>query len=104
MLNEANTCAWLSAWMSQHWPEVYAAVLAGIISGLRVVYRRASLRRIVVEASLCAALALAASSGLALLDIPDSAAPFVGGVVGLLGVEATRAMALRLLGKQVGPP
>lgn len=104
MLNKANTCTWLLAWVGQHWPAVYAALLAGTISGLRVTYRRGSLRRTLVEALLCGALALAASSGLALLDIADSAAPFVGGLVGLLGVEAIRTLTLRLLGKHVGPP
>ncbi|WP_426149634.1 phage holin, lambda family [Pseudomonas sp. DC3000-4b1] len=104
MPDKANTCACLSAWVGQHWPIVYAALLAGTISALRVIYRQGSLRRTLVEALLCAALTLAASSGLALLDIADSAAPFVGGLVGLLGVEAIRALTLRLLGRHVGPP
>ena len=59
------------------------------------------LRRMLIEAPLCGTLALAASHGLALLGIPTSTAPFFGGVIGLLGVEGTRAAAKRFFNRKV---
>ncbi|MFP3519615.1 phage holin family protein, partial [Pseudomonas sp. SIMBA_077] len=50
---------------------------------------------------LCGALALAGSHGLALLGIPASTAPFFGGVIGLLGVEGTRAAARKFFNRKV---
>ncbi|MNL25792.1 Phage holin family (Lysis protein S) [compost metagenome] len=55
----------------------------------------------VIEAPLCGALALAVSHGLSLVGIPPSTAPFFGGVIGLLGVEGTRAAAKRLFTRKV---
>ncbi|WP_263264887.1 phage holin, lambda family [Pseudomonas sp. RIT-PI-S] len=102
MPDKPETWAWLSAWLQQHWPPVYAGLLAGVIAGLRVIYGGGTWRRVILEALLCGALALAGSSGLEMLGIANSAGPFFGGVIGLLGVEAARVLALRLFaGKAV---
>lgn len=81
------------AWLEQNWPTLYAGLLALIIAALRVIYGGGTLRRMAIEAPLCGALALAASHGLPLLGMPASTAPFFGGIIGLLGVEGTRAAA-----------
>jgi lambda family phage holin len=81
------------AWLEQHWPTLYAGLLALIIAALRIIYGGGTLRRMAIEAPLCGALALAASHGLPLLGISATSAPFFGGIIGLLGVEGTRAAA-----------
>ena len=93
MPERPETWAWLAAWLEQHWPALYAGVLALIVAALRTIYSGGSKRRVAIEAPLCGALALTASHGLSLIGIPLSAAPFFGGVIGLLGVEGTRAAA-----------
>jgi lambda family phage holin len=100
MPDKPETWAWLAAWLQQHWPTVYAGLLAGVIAALRVVYGGGSWRRTLLESLLCGAIALAGSSGLEMLGIVNSAAPFFGGMIGLLGVEAVRALALRFFIRQ----
>jgi lambda family phage holin len=101
MPERPDTWAWLAAWLEQNWPTMYAGILALIIAALRIMYGGGTLRRMAVEAPLCGTLALAASHGLALLGIPASTAPFFGGVIGLLGVEGTRAAAKKLFIRKV---
>jgi len=101
MPDRPDTWAWLAAWLEQNWPTLYAGILALIIAALRIMYGGGTLRRMVIEAPLCGTLALAASHGLALLGIPTSTAPFFGGVIGLLGVEGTRAAAKKFFNRKV---
>jgi lambda family phage holin len=101
MPERPETWAWLAAWLEQHWFMFYTGLLALVIAALRVIYGGGSWRRMAIEAPLCGALALSASHGLALLGIPESAAPFFGGVIGLLGVEGTRAAAKKVFNLKV---
>ncbi|NNG61718.1 phage holin, lambda family [Pseudomonas fragi] len=71
---------------------------------MRVMYSGGTLRRVLIEAPLCGALALTASHGLGLIGIPITAAPFFGGVIGLLGVEGTRAAARKFFIRKVEQP
>lgn len=93
MPDRPDTLAWFATWLEHNWPALYAGCLAIIIAALRVIYGGGSWRRMAIEAPLCGALALSASHGLSLVGIPLTAAPFFGGVIGLLGVEFTRATA-----------
>ncbi|WP_070415267.1 phage holin, lambda family [Pseudomonas lundensis] len=93
MPDRPETWAWFMTWLEHNWPGLYAGCLAVVIAALRVMYGGGGIRRMAVEAPLCGALALSASHGLSLIGIPISAAPFFGGVIGLLGVEFTRATA-----------
>ncbi|BAU74395.1 phage holin, lambda family [Metapseudomonas furukawaii] len=95
--------AWFATWLEEHWPAVYAALLGTVIAGLRVLYGGGGLRQVGLEAPLCGAITLSASAGLQLIAIPASAAPFFGGVIGLLGVEGVRAIARRHLHQNGGP-
>ncbi|WP_019409499.1 MULTISPECIES: phage holin, lambda family [Pseudomonas] len=104
MPDRPETWAWLAAWLEQHWPTFYAGFLALIIAALRIMYGGGTLRRMLIEAPLCGTLALAASHGLALLGIATSAAPFFGGVIGLLGVEGTRAAAKKFFTRKAEQP
>ncbi|WP_434771147.1 phage holin, lambda family [Pseudomonas entomophila] len=101
MPERPDTWAWLLAWLEHNWPSLYAGLLAVVIAALRIMYGGGTWRRIAIEAPLCGALALAASHGLSLLGIPTATAPFFGGVIGLLGVEGTRALAKRFLHNKV---
>lgn len=101
MPDRPDTWAWLAAWFEQNWPAIYSGLLAVVIASLRVIYGGGTVRRMVIEAPLCGALALSASHGLSLLGIPASTAPFFGGVIGLLGVEGTRAAAKKIFNRKV---
>jgi lambda family phage holin len=104
MPEKPDDWAWLAAWLEQHWAALQAAVLAGVIAGLRVIYGGGRWRRMTLEILLCSAIALACSSGLELLGTASSAAPFLGGMIGLLGMKAVRALALRFLVRKAGTP
>ncbi|MBH3358465.1 phage holin, lambda family [Pseudomonas sp. BYT-1] len=95
MIDRPEAWAWLERWLQDNWPGLYAGLLALIIAALRVIYGGGSLRRMLIEAPLCGALALAASHGLSLIGVPSETAPFFGGVIGLLGVEGIRAAVIK---------
>ncbi|MEK2611128.1 phage holin, lambda family [Pseudomonas shirazensis] len=102
MPDRPETWAWFMTWLEHNWPGLYAGGLAVVIAALRVIYGGGGIRRMAVEAPLCGALALSASHGLSLIGIPISAAPFFGGVIGLLGVEFTRATAKKFFTRKEG--
>ncbi|PYB93584.1 phage holin, lambda family [Pseudomonas fulva] len=93
MPDRQETWAFLATWFESNWPGLYSALLAALIAALRVIYGGGKLRQLFSEAPLCGAVALSASHGLSLIGIPLSAAPFFGGLIGLLGVECVRAAA-----------
>lgn len=96
MHHEPHDWAWLAAWLEQNWLALYAGLLAGIIAALRVIYAEGTWRHMFTETLLCGVLGLASSYGLELLGIDNSSAPFFGGMIGLLGVKAIRAIVLRV--------
>lgn len=100
MPDRPETWAFLATWLENNWPGLYAGLLAVLIAALRVVYGGGSFRQLIVEAPLCGALALSVSHGLSLIGIPLSAAPFFGGVIGLLGVEFVRATAKKVFNRK----
>ncbi|WP_311968592.1 phage holin, lambda family [Pseudomonas baltica] len=101
MPDKPDTWAWFASWLEQNWPGIYAGGLAAFIAMLRVMYGGGNWRRFALEAPLCGALAMAACSGLSLLGIPSTTGPFFGGVIGLLGVEGTRALASQFFNRKV---
>lgn len=101
MPDKPDTWAWLAAWLELNWPAFYAGGLACAIAALRIIYGGGTWRRVFLEAPLCGALALSASHGLWLLGIPPTTGPFFGGVIGLLGVEGTRALAKQFFNRKV---
>ncbi|WP_225775915.1 phage holin, lambda family [Pseudomonas sp. Marseille-Q5115] len=101
MPDKPETWAWFATWLEHNWPALYAAGLAFGIAAMRIFYGGGNWRRVVLEAPLCGAIALGACSGLDLVGIPTTTAPFFGGVIGLLGVEGVRAMAERFLERKV---
>ncbi|MGR6474436.1 phage holin, lambda family [Pseudomonas juntendi] len=102
MPDRPETWAFLATWLENNWPGLYAGLLAALIAALRVVYGGGKLRQLVIEAPLCGFVALSASHGLSLIGIPLSAAPFFGGLIGLLGIEFVRAAAKKTFTRKEG--
>lgn len=90
MPDRPETWAWLSAWLQENFPVLYAAMLAAAIAAARLLHGGSTWRRIGLEALICGLITLAASHGLALFGIPVSAAPLFGGAIGLIGAEGIR--------------
>lgn len=80
-------------------PEARAAIMALVISVLRIVYDRKESRwqRILLESLLCGALAWGISSGLSFFNLDSGLSVFTGAVIGFFGVEFVRARAQRYI-------
>jgi lambda family phage holin len=97
-MSDRNTDQWSSlvALFQQHSPLLYGAIASIILAFLRQIYEgEHPWRRMTLEAVLCGALSVVLVSGLHWFSVPQSAATFVGGMVGFLGVEKVRWLALR---------
>ena len=97
MPSSKDPTAWaiVLAWITQNVPVIYGTGLSVLISALRIVYRGGSRKAVLLESVLCGGITLAMLSGLSLLGLPQEAAAFVGGMVGLLGVDKVRRLAER---------
>lgn len=93
--------ALILAWLSQHAPILYATSLSISISGLRIMYRGGTRKAVLLECFLCGCITLAMLSGLNLIGLPEAAGAFVGGMVGLLGVDKVRALAERFAASKI---
>ncbi|WP_404836473.1 phage holin, lambda family [Aeromonas media] len=101
MPNKDTTLATvLLAWLMENWPAVYGALLALAIAFLRITYTGGRGRRRLIESLLCGLITLAAATGIHLLGIPQEATPFLGGVVGLLGIDIIRDRAALMFSKK----
>ncbi|WP_083208079.1 phage holin, lambda family [Pseudomonas sp. 31 R 17] len=83
------------AWFLQYSPVVFATGLSVLISALRIIYRGGTKKAMFLESVLCGCITLAMLSGLSLFGLPQAAAAFVGGMIGLLGVDKIRNLAER---------
>lgn len=83
------------AWLLENGSAIYGALLALAIAFLRITYHGGRGQRRLIEALLCGLITLAVDTGVRLLGIPDDATPFIGGMVGLLGVDTLRSLAER---------
>ncbi|AKX51713.1 holin [Thiopseudomonas alkaliphila] len=101
MPDKPDSWAWLSTLLETYWPAIYTAGLAGLIAAFRIIYEGGKLRQVLIEAPFLGLAALMFSHGVALLGINQDVAPFFGGMVGFIGVESTRELALRMLNKGV---
>ena len=92
----------------QAWPQVSGIVLAVALCYGRLIYDTGERRaHWWIEPILCGLITWAATAGITLIMevwlpnsavSPESLAPFIGGVVGLLGVKKIRALALKKMG------
>ncbi|MCK9468221.1 MAG: phage holin, lambda family [Porticoccaceae bacterium] len=88
----------VSAWLTLHAPVIYGACMSVVIAMLRVIYSGGGVRQQLLEGTMCGAMTLAVVGGFDLFGLPQSAAVFVGGVLGFLGVEQVRHLAAKFIG------
>lgn len=93
---------WAALWVALSNPLWQGAIMAILISCLRVLYdaKETSKRRIVFEALICGGLALSASSVIEWMAWPSSLSVAAGGTIGFLGVTAIREMVTRFIGRK----
>lgn len=85
----------LFAWLSVHAPSVYAFLLSVTIAVVRVIYGGGTRRQMVLEGVMCGLATLTVVPLLQVLGLPESMATFAGGLVGFIGVEKLRDIAIR---------
>ncbi|WP_423831465.1 phage holin, lambda family [Stutzerimonas stutzeri] len=100
MPDRPETWAWLAAWLEANFPALYAGALAMLIAVWRIIYSGGKLRQLALEAPLCGLLGIGVSYGPALIGAPQEAGVFLACMVGLFGVEASRAAAKRVIIKK----
>lgn len=100
MPDRPETWAWLAAWLEANFPALYAGALAMLIAVWRIIYSGGKLRQLALEAPLCGLLGVGVSYGPALIGAPQEAGVFLACMVGLFGVEASRAAAKKVIIKK----
>ena len=100
MPDRPETWLWLSAWLEANVPALYAGALAMLIAVWRIIYSGGKLRQLALEAPLCGLLGVGVSYGPALIGAPQQAGVFLACMVGLFGVEASRAAAKKIIIKK----
>lgn len=100
MPDRPETWAWLATWLEANFPALYAGALAMLIAGWRIIYGGGKLRQLALEAPLCGLLGIGVSYGPALIGAPQEAGVFLACMVGLFGVEASRAAAKKVIIKK----
>lgn len=101
MPDRPETWAWFAAWLEQNFPAMYAGGLALMVAVWRIIYTGGRMRQLFLEAPLCGLLGVGVHYGAAFIGAPPSAGTFFACVVGLLGVETSRAVAARAIEKKV---
>jgi lambda family phage holin len=93
---------WVKAWLILSDPLWQGAIMATVISGLRVLYeaKETSKRRIILEALICGGLSLSASSVIEWMAWPSSLSVAAGGAIGFVGVTVIRELIIKFLGRK----
>jgi lambda family phage holin len=93
---------WAHVWLIITTPLWQGAIMAATISLLRVLYegKEANKWRVVLEALICGALSLSASSVIEWMAWPSSLSVAAGGTIGFIGVTAIRELIIRFLGRK----
>ncbi len=100
MPDRPETWAFFATWLEHNFPAIYAGGLAFLIAMWRIIYSGGKLRQLALEAPLCGMLGVGVSYGPSLIGAPQQAGVFLACMVGLFGVEASRAAAKRVLQKK----
>jgi len=84
-------------------PYLIGVLMAMVVGALRVVYDQEETKpvMVVLESLICGSLSLVASSGILAMGLDMTWSVFVGGIIGYLGSNTTRAIALKLINKNV---
>lgn len=96
-----DTWAAIVAWWGDNQPVIHAVGLSVAIAVVRVIYGAGRTRQMVLEGVLCGLATMTLIPLLEVLGLPLSMASFVGGMVGLIGVEKLRELALRFSDERV---
>lgn len=101
---EKNPDLWaaLIAWLSIHAPSVYAFLLSVTIAVVRVIYGGGTSRQMILEGIMCGLATLTLVPLLQVVGLPQSMATFAGGLVGFIGVEKLRDIAVRFGERKAG--
>lgn len=99
---EKSPDLWAQIWLVLSNPLWQGAIMAIVISFLRVLYdaNETSKRRVIFESLICGALSLVASSVIEWMAWPPSLSVAAGGTIGFLGVAAIRELVTRFLGRK----
>ncbi|WP_090138313.1 phage holin, lambda family [Kosakonia oryziphila] len=84
------------------WPQIFGAGMAAVIAYGRLIYDGATRKNKWLEGILCGALSLCITSALDVVGLPVSISPFVGGVIGFVGVDKLREIAISALKRRAG--
>jgi lambda family phage holin len=103
---EKNPDFWAQVWLVLSNPLWQGAIMAATISFLRVLYeaKEANKWRILLEALMCGALSLSASSVIEWMSWPSSLSVGAGGTIGFIGVTAIRELIIKFIGRKVETP
>ncbi|WP_217076771.1 phage holin, lambda family [Klebsiella sp. PL-2018] len=103
-MNEKNPEFWaaVATGLKSAWPQILGASMAGLIAYGRLIYDGATRKNKWLEGVLCGALSLCITSALDVVGLPVSISPFVGGVIGFVGVDKLREIAISALKKRAG--
>jgi len=101
---EKNPDLWaaLLAWLAVHAPTLYAFALSVVVAAVRVIYGGGTHRQMVLEGVMCGLATLTLVPLLQYLGLPQGMATFAGGLVGFIGVEKLRDIAIRFGEKRAG--
>ncbi|WON77565.1 phage holin, lambda family [Serratia sp. UGAL515B_01] len=99
-----NPDIWMSLTLAAKamWPTFGAAVVSGLVCYARIIHDGEKRKNKWVEGILCGFLAFGVSHGLEYLSLPQGTDVFIGAVIGFIGVEKVREIALRAISKKTG--
>lgn len=95
MPDKPDTWAILLAWLSQHAPLLYAALLSFAMAAVRIIYGGGTRRQAGLEACLCALFTAGAFPLLEYFGLPQNLAAALGGGIGFIGVKKIADLADR---------
>lgn len=103
-MNDKNPEFWAAVLtgLKNAWPQLLGASMAGLIAYARLIYDGVTRKNKWLEGVLCGALSLCITSALDAFGLPVSISPFVGGVIGFVGVDKLREIAISALKKRAG--
>lgn len=101
---EKNPDLWaaLLAWVAMHQPQLYAGGTAVATAFVRVVYGGGGKRQMILEGALCGLIAVSLVPVLEFLSMPTNLATFAGCMVGFIGTEKLRDLAMRFGERKAG--
>lgn len=94
---------WAAVWLALSNPLWQGAIMAFVISLLRIIWeaKETSVRRVLAEALICGGLSLSASTLIDWMGWPANLSIVAGSAIGFIGVSAVRELIIRFIGRKV---